>query len=118
MLRRALPYLWPYRRQWAAHLALTILVSGLQLLTPWPMKIIVDNVLGNLPLPASVTNTPLSFLAEDKIALLAAAVLAGIVLAILVGALNLWTARISIEARQAIVLEVKGELFHALQHQS
>jgi ATP-binding cassette, subfamily B, bacterial len=118
MLKQTLPYLWPYRRQWATHLALTIAASGLQLLAPWPMKIIVDNIVGDQPLPQAATNSVLSFLTQDKLVLLSAIVLSAIVLAVLISGLNLWSSRISIRTRQAIVLQLKGDLFNALQHQS
>jgi ATP-binding cassette subfamily B protein/subfamily B ATP-binding cassette protein MsbA len=118
MFKRAMHYLWPLRRQWAAHIGLALIISGLQLLAPWPMKFIIDSVVGNVPLPDAIKNSAVSFLADDKVALLVGAVIFGIALAVLIGALNLLSQRISIRARQAIVLELKGDLFHALQHQS
>ena len=118
MLKRAINYLWPYRRQWAAHIVLALTVSGLQLMTPWPMKILVDSVLGDLPLPATIRGTDILILANDKLVLLCVVILSGIVLAALIASLNLLSSRLSILVRQAIVLELKCDLFHALQHQS
>jgi ATP-binding cassette, subfamily B, bacterial len=110
--------MWPLRRQWAAHIILALLASGLQLLTPWPMKFIVDSVVGKVPLPDVLTNSAIFSWTGDKLVLLVGAVLFTIALAVAIGAVNLLSQRISIRARQAIVLELKGDLFHALQHQS
>jgi len=44
-------YAWPQRRSWALVLLLMCVSSGLGLLAPWPLKLIVDFVLPNQPLP-------------------------------------------------------------------
>jgi ATP-binding cassette subfamily B protein len=118
MLKRAIHYLYPYRRQWATHIALALTVSGLQLVTPWPLKLLVDSVLGDVPLPAIIRGIITPALANDKIVLLSLVILFGIVLAALVSGLNLLSARLSIRVRQAVVLELKSDLFNSLQHQS
>jgi ATP-binding cassette, subfamily B, bacterial len=118
MLKRAIHYLYPYRRQWATHIALALTVSGLQLVTPWPLKLLVDSVLGDVPLPAIIRGIITPALANDKIVLLSLVILFGIVLAALVSGLNLLSGRLSILVRQAVVLELKSDLFNSLQHQS
>ena len=118
MIRRIFPYLSPYRRQWMAYLALSIMVSFLQLLAPWPMKIIVDNVLGDVPLPHWIAASVPSIVAESKISFLVALVLATVVLKLLTSGASLWSSHISITTRQTITLQLKGELFQRLQQQS
>jgi len=49
-LRRMLGYAAPYRRGWATILAATLLGTGLSLLQPWPLKVLVDHVLGDVPM--------------------------------------------------------------------
>ena len=49
---RILTYLAPYRWRFLAALALVLLTTGFELLRPWPLKIVVDHVLGTLPLPS------------------------------------------------------------------
>ena len=66
-----------------AYLALSIMVSFLQLLAPWPMKIIVDNVLGDVPLPHWIAASVPSIVAESKISFLVALVLATVVVKLL-----------------------------------
>ena len=49
--RKASAYLRPYPGWTAASLLATLLFVGAGLLTPWPMKILIDSVLGTAPLP-------------------------------------------------------------------
>ena len=50
-LRRLLPYIWPHRAGLAVVLITMVVEVGLAVLQPWPMKLLVDNVLGKQPLP-------------------------------------------------------------------
>jgi ATP-binding cassette subfamily B protein/subfamily B ATP-binding cassette protein MsbA len=45
-VRRLLPYVWPHRRGLFIVLVSLVLSVGLDVLRPWPMKVLVDNVLG------------------------------------------------------------------------
>ncbi len=47
--RRLLSYAAPYRRGWAAIVAVTLLSTAISLLQPWPLKVLVDHVLGGRP---------------------------------------------------------------------
>ena len=49
-----LSFLRPYRARVVAIVALSLLEIGLGALAPWPLKAVVDNVLGGHPLPAAV----------------------------------------------------------------
>jgi ABC-type multidrug transport system fused ATPase/permease subunit len=51
---RLLRYLWPHWRDLAIVLSTTALTVGLDLLRPWPTKLLVDQVLGGEPLPAAL----------------------------------------------------------------
>jgi ATP-binding cassette subfamily B protein/subfamily B ATP-binding cassette protein MsbA len=51
---RLLRYLRPYWRGRALIVAVTLLSIGFGLLQPWPMKILLDNVLGGQPLPETL----------------------------------------------------------------
>jgi ATP-binding cassette subfamily B protein/subfamily B ATP-binding cassette protein MsbA len=48
--RRLFSYAAPYKRDWAAIVAATLLSTALSLLQPWPLKVLVDHVLGDTPL--------------------------------------------------------------------
>jgi ATP-binding cassette, subfamily B, bacterial len=47
-------YAAPYRRQWVGIFAASLFGTGLSVLQPWPLKVLVDHVLGDLPMPPSV----------------------------------------------------------------
>ncbi|HKW91531.1 MAG TPA: ABC transporter ATP-binding protein [Methylomirabilota bacterium] len=50
-VRRVSAYLWPHRGRILGALAQVCLISALELLKPWPIKLIIDSVLGGKPLP-------------------------------------------------------------------
>jgi ATP-binding cassette, subfamily B, bacterial len=47
--RRLLKYAAPYGRGWAAIVAATLFSTALSLVQPWPIKVLVDHVLGHVP---------------------------------------------------------------------
>ena len=58
LLRRALGFVWPYRRQIAVKLALTVLGLAIVLFLPWPLKILIDHVVMGMPVGTSPTPYP------------------------------------------------------------
>ena len=48
-IARLLRYALPYRTGWSVILALTFATTFLSLATPWPLKVLVDNVMGDQP---------------------------------------------------------------------
>src|SRR5687767_636377 len=52
--RRLFCYAAPYRRGWAGIAAGTLLTTVLSLVQPWPIKILVDHVLGDAPMSAAL----------------------------------------------------------------
>jgi ATP-binding cassette, subfamily B, bacterial len=113
-----LPYLWPHRTQLALYLGITFSATLLELLGPWPMKILVDSVLGDHPLPGAFEQMARPVVNNSKIALLAITVLAGIGLKLVLSLLKVCNSFISVTVRQKIVLELKSTLFYHLQNQS
>src|SRR5437764_12998583 len=49
--RRILRYAAPGRKGWALIAGMMLLTSAFGLLQPWPMKVVVDHVLGREPMP-------------------------------------------------------------------
>jgi ABC-type multidrug transport system fused ATPase/permease subunit len=49
--RRLLPYVWPYKVPMAIVLVFSLACTGISLVEPWGMKILIDNALGAKPLP-------------------------------------------------------------------
>src|SRR4029078_11808975 len=77
-----LSFLRPYRALVAFIVALSLLEIGLAALAPWPLKAVVDNVLGGHPLPSLVAAPAQAPSGASAAGLLAALVLAGLLLQI------------------------------------
>jgi len=114
-LPRLLRYAWPYRTRIGIHLLLSILIALLELLQPWPVKIVIDSILGNHPLPLGLLPPPYL---SDKVWLLIAVVAAGLGLKFIITGLTVLESYVNIDMRQRILLALKGELFQHLQRQS
>src|SRR5713101_5654054 len=85
--------LWPHawslirgqQRSAVAGLVLTLLSIAASLLQPWPLKIIVDSILGSVPMPSS-----LATFADNKASALLVVCLALLVIHVLRGGLSAW----------------------------
>src|SRR4029453_13369671 len=53
---RMMRYAWPYRGGWSAIVVVTLLSSAFSVLTPWPMKVLADNVLGSATMSPAVSS--------------------------------------------------------------
>ncbi len=112
MLRKLLPYLRPYRGRVGWALAQVFLITGFELLKPWPLQVVIDNVLGRKPFPiAALHGMPAS-----RLLLLACA---GIVVVQLGGgALTLLHNYTTIGVGQNMVNDLRGALYAHLQRLS
>jgi ATP-binding cassette, subfamily B, bacterial len=114
--RRALRYLRPYWPVALGSIAATATAVGVGLLTPWPMKILVDSVLGNESLP-----TLLGFMdpwAADKRTVLVLVVAAGFAIALISGALDVLTTYLNTKLEIAMMLDFRSDLFQQAQRLS
>jgi ATP-binding cassette, subfamily B, bacterial len=114
---RLLPYL---RQYW--HLALvaalvTTLIALFGLLLPWPMTILVDNVLGDRPL-LPVLSTFLGWLASSKGGLLAFVVGAEIILALAIGSMNVVNEYVQTRMTQLMSVHFRGDIYAHAQRMS
>ena len=112
LARRLLQYLRPYRLPFLLGLAQVALMSAFDLLRPWPLKIIVDSVLGDRPLPLGVA-APLG-----KPGLLAACAIAPVLLQGLLSALSYWNNQTTITIGQKMVNDLRSDLYQHLQRLS
>jgi ABC-type multidrug transport system fused ATPase/permease subunit len=109
ILLRVLPYLRPYLRLGVLSVAVTLLSVGIGLLLPWPLKIVIDSVLGSRPVPAVLG----PFLnGHDRGAILAVAVVAGLILTLLANALAVASSYVNTRLEQGIILDFRSDLFH------
>ena len=58
LLGRSLGFVWPYRRQIAVKLALTVLGLAIVLFLPWPLKVLIDHVVMDMAVGTSPTPYP------------------------------------------------------------
>jgi subfamily B ATP-binding cassette protein MsbA len=94
-----------------------MLVSGaMDLLAPWPLKVIFDHVIGTKPAPGWIARWPL--IASDRYALLTAAAVAVIAIAI-VGAASSFTEKyFSTTVGQHVMHDLRHTLYHHVQRLS
>ena len=110
--RRILPYLDAHRRTLAWAFVQVLLISGCELLKPWPLKVVIDTVLGGRPLPwGSVSGWSSSTL------LLAACVTLVLIYAVL-GALTVLNNHTTIRVGQRMVNELRSDLYAHLHRMS
>jgi ATP-binding cassette subfamily B protein/subfamily B ATP-binding cassette protein MsbA len=110
--RKILSYLLPYRWQFLGALIQVFLISGCELMKPWPFKVIIDNVLSKNPLPWQFVASM-----SPQVLLLCSCV--GIVLIYLLSAsftlLNSYT---TVQVGQRMVNDLRGDLYNHLQRLS
>lgn len=114
-LPRVAGYLRPYWLLATCVLAL-IVVSGLtDLLTPWPLQLLVDHALGDHPAPPWLTALIGS---ADRKSLLLVAVLSGLAVTLLHNALAVLSNYVQTRMEQRVVLDFRSDLFQHAQRLS
>jgi ABC-type multidrug transport system fused ATPase/permease subunit len=112
--RRVLPYLRPHKPLAITSLTLMAVSALMALLSPWPLAILLDTVLGNKPLPSL-----LGWL--DGIGtyeLLAFAVIAGLVITALEHGLAVIDNYVNTKLDQSMVLDLRSDMFRHAQRLS
>ncbi|HWK44409.1 MAG TPA: ABC transporter ATP-binding protein [Stellaceae bacterium] len=113
----ARPYLW--RVLWV--LAQVLVITGFELLKPWPFKLVIDNVLGGRPLGIDLAGSGLPIIAAiggGGLPLLAAACLGLVLVHALAGAVTLLHNYSAIAIGQRMVNDLRGALYAHLQRLS
>ena len=110
-----LGFLQPYRGKAAAILALSILEIGLAVLAPWPLKVIVDYVLGGLPLPASLVAITPAAIGGSALAFLVVVVLAGLLVQVANEVVRMVHTQMQVEVAQRVVYTLRAKLLEHLQ---
>ncbi|MGH7457338.1 MAG: ABC transporter transmembrane domain-containing protein, partial [bacterium] len=114
---RVLPYLRPYWPLAIISIATTILMVLAGLLEPWALKILIDNVLGDAPLPALLV-TSLGVLADDRFSLMLFVVLFGFGVRLLQNALTVAAKYVDTRLEQSMILDFRSDLFEHTQRLS
>src|ERR1044071_9964815 len=116
MVAKFLPYLGAHRWQVVWALAQVFLITGFELLKPWPLQIVIDYVLGD---KKPWSSGPVGELLSLPQPLLLAVACAGIVFVnIGAGLLTLWHNYTTIRVGQSMVNDLRGDLYAHLQRLS
>ena len=107
--------LGPYRGRVAVLAVLLVVEIGLGALQPWPLKIVIDNVLSQLPFPERLRVWLPSALVDHRLAILVAVVIAGVVLQILNQLVTAYATQVQVETGQRMVYDLRYKLFQHLQ---
>ena len=110
--RQILNALYPYRMLFSLALLQVVFIGAVELLKPWPLKIIIDNVLGGKPITWA-------FAADwSREQLLVIVCLSLVVIYLILGGLNLMNNHTTIRIGQSMVNDLRGVLYHHLQRLS
>jgi ABC-type multidrug transport system fused ATPase/permease subunit len=107
------PYLRPHRPKVGLSMVLMALGSGVALLEPWPLALLVDSVLGDKPMPG-----PLELLSDNV------ATRVGVVMALMLGVtlaasgLGVLTDFVNTKIEMKMVLDFRSDLFRHVQRLS
>ena len=113
-LPRAFPYLKPYRGLMALSFVITFMGAAVTLAEPWPLAIIVDNVLTDKPIGGG----PLDWVFGDdpsRYSLLAFGVIAGFLVTLSTQGLTVLSDWVNATIEQRMVLDLRGDLFNHAQ---
>jgi ATP-binding cassette subfamily B protein/subfamily B ATP-binding cassette protein MsbA len=112
LLRKVLRYVRPYRLPFAFAIAQVFAITGLEMLKPWPLKIVIDYV---------VTDSPAPWVALRGLtpaALLAVAVGGMVAIYVLLGAVSVANNYTTISIGQGMVNDLRSQLYAHLQRLS
>jgi len=112
LLRHILHHLRPYRWRFAVALAQVGLLAGLELLKPWPLKLVLDNALPRRPLPWP------SLAGLDPTAILGLAAVSLVVIYAVLGVTSVVNNVTTISIGQAMVNDLRARLYQHLQRLS
>ena len=106
----AWPLMWSQRRDAVAGLVLSLVGIAASLLQPWPLQIIVDNILGSKP-----TAPWLAALPESKAAALLVVCVALLVIHLVRGGLGAWSTIYLVRAGLRMTHELRLRVYEHLQ---
>ena len=120
-LRSLVPWtvslLWPYRGRVALLIVLLLAEIGLGALQPWPLKIIIDNVLTNdkHPFPEPIRGWLNALTGGHLGVILALVVIGGILLQVVNQFVSAYGTQVQVDAGQRLVYTLRYRLFEHLQ---
>ncbi len=110
-----LSLLRPYRVRVVVIAILAVFEIGLGVLAPWPLKVVVDNVLGGGPLPEPLAAILPSVVGSSAVALLLVIVVSGLLLQIASEVVAMFHTQIQVDTGQRLVYDLRSTLLSHLQ---
>ena len=110
-----LSFLRPYRGRTLVIASLSLLEIGLAALAPWPLKLIVDTVLGGTPLPGPIAMLLPATVAANAPALLVAIVIAGLLIQLGAEIVRMSHTQLQVHMGQRVVYNLRATLLTHLQ---
>ena len=114
LLAWTLAFLRPHRGRVIAITALAVVEVGLVALAPWPLKAVVDNVLGGQPLPAPLAALVQPLVGTNTVALLLLVVFAGLLLQLSSEVVMMLHTQLQVTTGQRILFDLRGRLLDHL----
>ena len=112
MRREIFRYLWPYRVPFTIALCQVFLISACEILKPWPLKVVIDNVLSGKPLTWGFAAS----YSSETILLLSCIGL--VVIYLFLGGLTVVNNYTTIKIGQRMVNDFRSDLYSHLQRLS
>ena len=115
LLPWTLSFLRPYRGRVALLAVLSLIEIGLGALAPWPLKIVIDNVLLGDPVEWPPGARIVAMLGDDRVRLLMAVVIGGVALQIANQFASMFHTQVQVDTGQRMVYDLRLRLFEHLQ---
>src|SRR5262249_55695668 len=115
LLRWTLSFMRPHRHRAALLVVLLAIEIALGALQPWPLKIVIDYVLNQHPLPASVAGPLEALTGDNRIALLVLFVVAGVVVQLVNQIVTAYAVQVQITTGQRMVYTLRYRLLEHLE---
>jgi len=108
----------PYRKLVLIILLAMIMETLIGLAIPWPLKIIIDSVVGHHPLPGPLQWTHIIFPAENKMQLAAVAAISFVIITALGSLAGYLDNYYNEKVAQYVANDLRRKMYHHLQHLS
>jgi ATP-binding cassette subfamily B protein/subfamily B ATP-binding cassette protein MsbA len=115
LFRWILSYARPYRARLAVLAGLSLIEVGLGALTPWPIAIVVDNVLERHPWPAALGRALPPVSAFNPVVLLGAVILVQLAIELFDQFVSMAHTQVQVDTGQRMVYDLRARLFAHLQ---
>jgi ATP-binding cassette subfamily B protein/subfamily B ATP-binding cassette protein MsbA len=110
-----LPFLGPYRARVAVVTVLLLTDVALNAFQPWPLKIVIDYVLANAPLPTPLSTWLPPEISGNRAALLIFIVAGGALLQVVNQFISAYATQVQVDTGQRMVYDLRYRLFQHLQ---